>query len=131
MTRLLTHRLLLFLAFAVAAPPGLSSAAGQSEMGRTEDGPVQDEELWDQQRAAAEMERLRAENGLLKGLLEAQGVLEAWNVERAGDGVSRLRLPGGLCLRAALAPWCDGLPGTFESAPDDATASVPEKRGDE
>ena len=81
-------------------------AAGAGEDGR----PV---EAWDRERAFAEMERLRAEIVVLKGLHGAQEELLLWNRERAETGVAPALLPARLCREAPLGAWCPLLPATF------------------
>ena len=75
--------------------------------------PAWAEEAWDGERAFAEMERLQAEIGLLRGLAGAQAALEAWNRVRAEAGAGPAALAAGLCAGPALAPWCRALPATF------------------
>ena len=74
-------------------------------------------EAWDSERAFVEMERLRAEIGVLRGLAGAQAALLAWNRERAEGGAAPAVLASGLCAEPVLAAWCRALPATFgESA---------------
>ena len=73
---------------------------------------------WDMERAFVEMERLRAEVAVLKGIAAAQAALLAWNRERAEtlgpDGVpGSAVLSPRLCAEPELAPWCSVLPATF------------------
>ena len=73
---------------------------------------------WDLERAFVEMERLRAEIAVLKGIAPAQAALLAWNRERAEtlgpDGVpGSAVLSPRLCAEPELAPWCSVLPVTF------------------
>ena len=90
-------------------------AAGAGEDGR----PV---EAWDRERAFAEMERLRAEIVVLKGLHGAQEELLLWNRERAETGVAPALLPARLCREAPLGAWCPLLPATFGVAARHAAA---------
>ena len=81
-------------------------AAGAGEDGRSV-------EAWDRERAFAEMERLRAEIVVLKGLHGAQEELLLWNRQRAETGVAPALLPARLCREAPLSAWCPLLPATF------------------
>ena len=81
-------------------------AAGAGEDGRSV-------EAWDRERAFAEMERLRAEIVVLKGLHGAQEELLLWNRQRAETGVAPALLPARLCREAPLGAWCPLLPATF------------------
>ena len=73
---------------------------------------------WDMERAFVEMEGLRAEVAVLKGIAAAQAALLAWNRERA-ETVGPNGVPGPavlaarLCAEPELAPWCRALPATF------------------
>lgn len=80
---------------------------------------------WNMARAFAEMERLRAEIGLLNGLAGAQAALLELNRERAESGAGPALLDGRLCADPALAPWCRLLPETF------GAGAVPEAGGGE
>lgn len=77
---------------------------------------------WDTERAFAEMERLRAEVAVLKGIAAAQAALLAWNRERAGSGAGPAVLSARLCEEPGLEIWCRVLPVTFGASA--AAASV-------
>ena len=83
-------------------------------------------EAWDMERAFAEMERLRSEIRVLRGLAGAQEALLMWNRERAEGGAGPAVLAGGLCAEPALAVWCRSLPATFGG---DAVQSADNRQG--
>ncbi len=73
-------------------------------------------EAWDSERAFIELERLRAEIRLLRGLGQAQAALLAWNRERAEGAAGPAVLAAELCVDPAVKPWCRALPATFGEA---------------
>ena len=90
---------------------------------------------WDMKRAFVEMERLRAEVAVLKGIAAAQAALLAWNRERAEtvgpDGVpGPAVLAAPLCAEPELAPWCRALPATFGAGAAEAVDNGHGKDGE-
>ena len=102
------------MAFAVSAMAAASGWLAAAE----EPLSVKESESWDSERAFIEMERLRMEIRVLRGLASAQAALLAWNRERADGGAGPAVLAAGLCAEPALKPWCRTLPASFGAAAD-------------
>ena len=89
---------------------------------------------WDTERAFVEMERLRAEVAVLKGIAAAQAALLAWNRERAEtvgpDGVpGPAVLAARLCAEPELEIWCRALPATFGAGAAEAAEAADNGHG--
>ena len=106
---------------------------GESPAGAQER--VSESAAWDMERAFVEMERLRVEVAVLKGIAAAQAALLAWNRERAEtvgpDGVpGPVVLAARLCAEPELEIWCRALPATFGAGAAEAVDNGHGKDGE-
>ena len=115
-------------ALALAFVPLAVSPAGAQER-------VSESAAWDMERAFVEMERLRAEVAVLKGIAAAQAALLAWNRERTEtvgpySGAGPVTLPAHLCREDGLGAWCLALPATFGAGAAEAADNGHGKDGE-